>query len=267
MERMLPKMYKDLLGIVSVLWIVWYPHQVVAEESLCHLDVRPQPYSLKEEVGNLVWEYPKVSLQWNTDQSRKNAWKKDLKQRPEWKKRLLVWNPQLVQWCLNSSWNNSQWKMHRLRPEGTRKYWSSLKWIEEQPLQLQLSAQETALHPRQVQRARQSESKKRKLRERKKSETRKQRSPQERLRKLKLRSLKKLLRRRQCEGSWTSRWRMQAVSNQYFYSNGSIKPCSETHRTDRTSTSLSIGLSRISGIYPVQTPYSIRPRGRGRRKG
>ena len=57
MERMLPKMYKDLLGVVSVLCMVWYPHQVVAEESLCHLDFRPQPYSLKEEVGNLVWEY------------------------------------------------------------------------------------------------------------------------------------------------------------------------------------------------------------------
>ena len=40
-----------------------------------------------------------------------------------------------------------------MHPEGTRKYWSSLKWTEEQPLQLQLSAQEIALHPRQVQRA------------------------------------------------------------------------------------------------------------------
>ena len=64
MERMLPKMYKDLLGIVSVLCMVLFPHQVVAEESLCHLDFYPQPYYLEEEVGSLVWEYPKVSLQW-----------------------------------------------------------------------------------------------------------------------------------------------------------------------------------------------------------
>ena len=74
MERILPKMYKDLLRIATVLWMVWYPHQVVAEESLCHLNLRPQPYYLEEKVENLVWEYPKVPLRWK-DQSRKNIWK------------------------------------------------------------------------------------------------------------------------------------------------------------------------------------------------
>ena len=75
MERMLPKMHKDLLGIVSVLCMVFFPHQVVAEESLCHLDFRPQPYSLEEEVGSLVWEYPKVPLQWKVDLNETNVWK------------------------------------------------------------------------------------------------------------------------------------------------------------------------------------------------
>ena len=48
-------MYKDLLGIVSVLCMVWYPHQVVAEESLCHLDftaaVLPQRGSRRSCMG------------------------------------------------------------------------------------------------------------------------------------------------------------------------------------------------------------------------
>ena len=83
MERTLPKMRKDLLGIVSVLCMVLFPHQVVAEESLCHLDFRPQPYSLEEEVGNLVWEYPKVPSQWKADQSETNVWKKFLHQKPK----------------------------------------------------------------------------------------------------------------------------------------------------------------------------------------
>ena len=83
LERMLPKMRKDLLGIVSVLCMVLCPHQVVAEESLCHLDFRPQPYSLEEEVGNLVREYPKVPSRWKTDQSETSVWKKFLHQKPK----------------------------------------------------------------------------------------------------------------------------------------------------------------------------------------
>ena len=81
MERMMPKVYQDLLRVVSVIWIGLYPHQVIAEGSLCHLNVRPQPYSLKEEVGDLVWEYPPASLQWNTDRSRTNVWKRDKRQK------------------------------------------------------------------------------------------------------------------------------------------------------------------------------------------
>ena len=83
MERMLPKMYKDLLGIVSVLCMVLFPHQVVAEESLCHRDFRPQPYSLEEEVGSLVWEYPKVPLQWKVDLNETNVWKEFMHQKPK----------------------------------------------------------------------------------------------------------------------------------------------------------------------------------------
>ena len=72
MERMLPKMYKDLFGIVSVLCMGLFPHQVVTEESLCYLDFRPQPYSLEEEVGSIVWESPKVPLQWKVDLNETN---------------------------------------------------------------------------------------------------------------------------------------------------------------------------------------------------
>ena len=67
----------------------------------------------------------------------------------------------------------------------------------------------------------------------------------------------------QFEGSWMLPWRPQAVLNRYFYSKGSIKHFSETHRTSRTSTSLSIGLSRTSDTSPVQ--YSA-PR-QGKKKG
>ena len=83
MERMLPKMYKDILGIVSVLWMVSFPHQVVAEESLCHLDFLPQPYSLEEEVGKFVWEFPKVHSQWKVDLNETKEWKKFLHQKPK----------------------------------------------------------------------------------------------------------------------------------------------------------------------------------------
>ena len=58
-------------------------------------------------------------------------------------------------------------------------------------------------------------------------------------------------------------WRPQAVSNRYFYSKESIKHFSKTHRTDRTSTSLSIGLSRTSDTSPVQY---LAPR-QGKKKG
>ena len=101
-------------------------------------------------------------------------------------------------------------------------------------------------------RVEQNGSKKRRLPGKKRSGTSEQRSLQGRLRKLKRRSLKEPLRRRQFEGSWMLPWRTQAVLNRYFYSKGSIKHFSETHRTDRISTSLSIGLSRISDISPVQ---------------
>ncbi|CAE7681231.1 unnamed protein product [Symbiodinium sp. CCMP2456] len=103
MERMLPKMHKDLLGIVSVLWMVWYPRQVVAEESLYHLDFLPQPYSLKEEVRNLGWEYPTVPLQWKTDRSRTNVWKKGQKQERELKKHLLESYPRQEPLSWNSN--------------------------------------------------------------------------------------------------------------------------------------------------------------------
>ena len=124
MERMLPKMYKDLLGIVSVLWMVWYPHRVVAEESLCHLDFRPQPYSLKEEVRSLVWEYPTVPLQWKTDQSRTSVWKKGKKKKyqvpveaRELTKHQLEWYPKQEP----LSWNSSNPRMCQYR-EGTQNY-------------------------------------------------------------------------------------------------------------------------------------------------
>lgn len=66
MERKLPKMYKDLLGIVSVLWMVWCgcpvvaeAHLAVTEGSLYPHEFVPQPYSLQEEVRNLVWGWLK----------------------------------------------------------------------------------------------------------------------------------------------------------------------------------------------------------------
>ena len=172
MQKMLPKMYKDLLGIASVLWIGWYPHQVVAEESLCHLDIRPQPYSLEEEVGSLLWEYPTVSLQWSIDQSRKNVWRKDLEQKQEWKRHLLEWNPQ--QELL--SWNSSNLRMCLQQQEGTQKYLRSRRWTEEQPLQLQRSAQERPLHPRQVPKAEQKGDKKKAARKEEKRNKRMEKS-------------------------------------------------------------------------------------------
>ena len=70
MERKLPKMYKDLLGIVSVLWMVWCgcpvvaeAHLAVTEGSLYPHEFVPQPYSLQEEVRNLVWVAQEISAQ------------------------------------------------------------------------------------------------------------------------------------------------------------------------------------------------------------
>ncbi|OLQ03254.1 hypothetical protein AK812_SmicGene13798 [Symbiodinium microadriaticum] len=139
MERMLPKMYKDLLGIVSVLWMVWYPHQVVAEESLCHLDIRPQPYSLKEEVGSPVWEYPTVPLQWKTDQSKKSVWKQllNLEQKRTRKNLQLASNLQQELWNFSMKVEMK----HLLQVKDTRRSSSFPKWTEEKHLGHQLSAQ------------------------------------------------------------------------------------------------------------------------------
>ena len=60
-----------------------------------------------------------------------------------------------------------------------------------------------------------------------------------------------------------SPWRMQAVLNLYSCSNESIRHFSETHRTDRTPFSLSIGSSRTFDIFPVQY---LAPR-QGKKKG
>ena len=263
MERMLLKMYKDLLGIVLVLCMVLCPHQVVAEESLCHLDFRPQPYSLEEEVGNLVWEYPKVPSQWKADQSETSVWKKFLHQNPKGTPRSLrpaLYLPQVP-------WNFSkEEKLKHQQVEDTRKSSNCPRWTGE-PLRLRQSALEAKalrqlflrerVEPSGSKRRRQP-GKKRRLPGKKRSETGEQRKPN----RLKKRSLKEPLRRRQLEGSWMLPWRAQAVLNRYFYSKGSIKHFSETHRTDRTSTSLSIDLSRTSDTSPVQ--YSAP--GRGRRK-
>ena len=161
MERMLPKMYKDLLGIVSVLCMVWYPHQVVAEESLCHLDFRPQPYSLKEEVGNLVWEYPKVPSQWKTDQSEKNVWKKllHLEQKQTAKSRQPAWNPPQEPW----NFSKEEKMKHQRQVEDTRKFSRFPKWTGEQPLRLRLSAPERPLRLLREPRVEQNGSKKRRL--------------------------------------------------------------------------------------------------------
>ena len=83
MERMLTKMYKDLFGLVLVLCMGLFPHQVVAEGSLYHLDFRPQPYSLEEEVGSIVWEFPKVPLPWKENLNETSVWKKLRHQKPK----------------------------------------------------------------------------------------------------------------------------------------------------------------------------------------
>ena len=225
MERMLPKMRKDLLGIVSVLCMVWYPHQVVAEESLCHLDFRPQPYSLKEEVGNLVWEYPKVPSQWKTDQSETRVWKKFLHQKPKGtakSRQPALYLPQVP-------WNFSkEEKLKYPQVEGTRKFWNCPQCTGDQPLRLRPSAQAKALRLLREPKVEQNGSKKRRLPGKKRSGTSEQRSLQGKLKRLRKRSLKEPLRRRQFEGSWMLPWRPQAVSNRYFYSKESIKHFSET---------------------------------------
>ena len=204
-------MYKDLLGIVSVLCMVWYPHQVVAEESLCHLDFRPQPYSLKEEVGDLVWEYPKVPSQWKTDQSEQNIWKElpHLEQKQIAKSRRPVWNLQQELW--NSS--KKEKMKHQRQVEGTRKSLRFPKLTGEQPLRLRLSVLEKALRLPREPKVEQNGSKKRRLPGKKKSGTGKQRSLQGKLRRLKKRSLKEPLRRRQFEGSWMLPWRLETAGS------------------------------------------------------
>ena len=249
MERMLPKMYKDLLGIVSVLCMVLCPHQVGAE-SLCHLDFCPQPYSLEEEVGNLVWEYPRVHSQWKADRSETNVWKKPLLQNQQ-----IQYEAQKSQQKTSrqppAQWNSSQ-PEHRA---GTQKSFSCLQLIGEVPQhrrRQQYVLEEEKAQRQPLARVELKGSKRRRLPGKKRSETRRQRSQQGKQRKQKKKSLKEPLRRHQFEGSSMLPWQAQAVLSRYFYSKGSIKHFSETHRTDRTSTSLSIGLSRTSDTYPVQ---------------
>ena len=268
MERMLPKMYKDLLGIVSVLCMVLFPHQVVAEESLCHLDFRPQPYSLEEEVGSLVWEYPKVPLQWKVDLNETNVWKEFLHRKPKGTPRSqpALYLPQVP-------WNFSQ----KERPEhqqdqqvrDTQKSWNYPQCIGDRPLRLQpsvlvvakvLRQQRERAEPSGSKRRRQPGKKKR-LPGRKRRETGEQ-SKQNRLKNEK-RSLKEPLRGRQLEGSLMLPWRARAPLSLYSYLKRSIRHWRETHRTSRISTSLSIGLSRTSDTSPVQ--YTA-PR-QGKKKG
>ena len=208
MERMLPKMHKDLLGIVSVLCMVWYPHQVVAEESLCHLDFRPQPYSLEEEVGNLVWEYPKVSSRWKTDQSETSVWKKFLHQKPKGaRSRQPALYPPLVPWNFSK-----EEKLKYQQVEDTRKFSNCPRSIGDLPLRLRPSAL-VAKALRLLPQVEQSGSKRRRLPGKRRSETGEQRSLQRKLKRLKKRSLKEPLRRRQFEGSWMLPWRPQAAGS------------------------------------------------------
>ena len=158
MERMLPKMHKDLLGIVSVLCMVLFPHQVVAEESLCHLDFRPQPYSLEEEVGSLVWEYPKVPLQWKVDLNETNVWKEFLHQKPKGTPR----SQQPALYLPQVPWNLSkEEKLKHLQVEDTRKFWNYPQCIGDRPLRLQPFVLEAKVLRQLRERAEPSGSKKR----------------------------------------------------------------------------------------------------------
>ena len=264
MERMLPKMYKDILGIVSVLCVVSFPHQVVAEESLCHLDFLPQPYSLEEEVGRFVWEFPKVHSQWKVDLNETKEWKKFLHQKPKGTPRIrqpALYLPQVP-------WNFSQEEKPK-HPQVRDIQISSNcpRWTGE-PLRLRPYDLEEKAVRQLRERAEPSGSKKRRQLGKKRrlpGKKRKETGERSKLNRLKSkkRSLKEPLRRRQFEGSWMPPWRAQAVLSRYFYSKRSIRHFSETHRTDRTSTSLSIGLSRTSDTSPVQ--YTA-PR-QGKKKG
>ena len=138
MERMLPKMYQDLLGIVSVLCMVLFPHQVAAEESLCHRDFRPQPYSLEEEVGSLVWEYPKVPLQWKVDLNETNVWKEFLHQKPKGipRSQPALYLPQ-VPWNFSKKEKPEHQQYQQVR--GIQKSWNYPQCIGDRPLRLQPS--------------------------------------------------------------------------------------------------------------------------------
>ena len=161
MERMLPKMYKDLLGIVSVLCMVSFPHQVVAEESLCHLDFYPQPYYLEEEVGSLVWEYPKVSLQWKVDRNETSVWKKFLHRKPKGTPRSqpALYLPQ-VPWNFSKKEKLEHQQDQQVRD--TQKSWNYPQCIGDRPLRLQPSVLAMAKVQRQQrERVKPSGSKKR----------------------------------------------------------------------------------------------------------